>query len=295
MSSGSEVRTRATLVIATLLLAMGCERVVDITVPEMTPRLVVNGRIERVRGAPSGRQVITLSTTTPYFVAAGPSPARGADVYVADSRGIITVFREQSDAPGVYATDSLVAALHERDTLHIRWNDAMYEASDSLLPVAPIDSLYFRERTGLFAPPDVIREAGPRATLDFRDPPGEENYYVWDQFVDGTRLVVADTAFRFRPMERDAFFNGARVRGYQPYSNMILRSGQTVRLRQMSLSAQGYRYYLTLNNELLSDGTPFSLPPASLRGNVANRTRPSEPALGYFLTAEVEERTATVP
>jgi hypothetical protein len=256
---------------------------------------VVSGRLELVRGAPSGRQVITLTTSAPYFETAGPPPARGAEVRVIDSRGVSTLFREQASAPGVYVTDSLVPVLDRRYTLRIRWNGATYEASDSLLPVAPIDSFYFRERTGLFAPPDVAREPGPRATIDFRDPPDVENYYVWDQFVDGRRIVEADTAFRYRAMDRDAFFDGAQVRGYQPYAGVALRSGQTVRLRHMSLSAQGYRFYLAINNAALSDGSPFSVPPASVRGNVANLTRPAEPALGYFLTAEVDERTARVP
>ncbi len=297
MSSDSEirVRVRVTLLAASLLLAMGCERVVDITVPTMAPRLVVSGRLELVRGAPSGRQVITLTTSTAYFEPAGPLPARSAEVQVTDGRGITTRFREEANAPGVYITDSLVPVLYRRYTLRVRWNNETYEGSDSLLPVTPIDSFYFRERTGLFAPPDVAREPGPRATVDFRDPPGVENYYVWDQFVDGRRLVEADTAFRYRPMERDAFFNGALVRGYQPYSGIVLRSGQTVRLRHMSLSEQGYRYYLTLNNVSLGDGSPFSTPPASLRGNVANVSRPTESALGYFLAAEVDERTARVP
>jgi len=295
MSSVSEMRTRVTILGAALLLTMGCERVVDITVPTMPTRLVVSGRLELVRGAPSGRQVITLTTSAPYFEPAGPPPARSAEVRVTDSRGVTTLFREQASAPGVYITDSLVPVLNRRYTLHVRWNNETYEGSDSLLPVAPIDSFYFRARTGLFAPPDVAREPGLRATIDFRDPPGAENYYVWDQFVDGQRLVPGDTAFRFRPMERDAFFNGALVRGYQPYSGVVLRPGQTVRIRHMSLSEQGYRFYLTLNNVTLADGSPFSLPPASLRGNVANLTRSEEPALGYFLTAEVDERTARVP
>ncbi|WP_309672063.1 DUF4249 domain-containing protein [Gemmatimonas sp.] len=294
------MRTRLTILGAALLLTMGCERVVDITVPTMATRLVVSARLELVRGspsngAPSGRQVITLSTSAPYFETAGPPPARGAEVRVTDSRGMTTVFREQASAPGVYVTDSLVPVLHRRYTLRVRWNNESYEGSDSLLPVAPIDSFYFVERTGLFAPPDVAREPGPRATIDFRDPSGVENYYVWDQFVDGKRLVEADTAFRYRPMERDAFFNGALVRGYQPYSGVVLRPGQTVRLRHMSLSEQGYRFYLALNNVTLGDGSPFSTPPASVRGNVANLTRPGEPALGYFLLAEVDERTARVP
>lgn len=303
MSSDSEMRVRSRMrvhsrlaVLTTaLLMVVGCERVVDITVPTMETRLVVTGRLELVRGAPSGRQVITLTTSAPYFEAAGPPPARGADVRVTDSRGVTTIFREQANAPGVYTTDSLVPALNRRYTLRVRWNNESFEGSDSLLPVAPIDSFYFRERTGLFAPPDVAREPGPRATIDFRDPPVVENYYVWDQYVDGQRLVQGDTAFRFRAMDRDAFFNGASVRGYQPYPGVVLRSGQMVRVRHMSLSEQGYRYYLSLNNVTLGDGSPFSIPPASIRGNVANLTRPTAPALGYFLTAEVDERSARVP
>ena len=295
MPSLSESAKRVIVLGAALLTAMGCERVVDITVPTMETRLVVSGRLELVRGAPLGRQLITLSTSAPYFETAGPPPARGAEVRVTDSRGVITFFREQASAPGVYVTDSLFPVLNQRYTLRVRWNNENYEGSDSLLPVAPIDSFYFAERTGLFAPPDVAREPGPRATIDFRDPPGVENYYIWDQFVDGRRLVVADTAFRVRPMERDAFFNGALVRGYQPYSGVVLRSGQTVRMRHMSLSEQGYRYYLSLNNVTLGDGSPFSIPPASLRGNVANLSRPGEAALGYFLAAEVHERIARVP
>jgi hypothetical protein len=295
MRSPSEMRTCRIALAAALLTTVGCERVVDITVPTMDTQLVVTGRLELVRGAPSGRQVITLTTSAPYFQTAGPPPARGAQVSVTDSRGVTTLFREQASAPGVYSTDSLVPVLNRRYTLRVRWNNENFEGSDSLLPVAPIDSFYFAARTGLFAPPDAAREPGPRATVDFRDPPGVENYYVWDQFVDGTRLVEADTAFRYRPMERDAFFNGANVRGYQPYSGVALRAGQTVRLRHMSMSEQGYRYYLSLNNVTLGDGSPFSIPPASLRGNVANLTRPGESALGYFLAAEVDERVGRVP
>lgn len=295
MSSISEGCRQLTALAFALFMTTGCERVVEITVPSIPPRLVVSGRLELVRGAPSGRQVITLSTSAPYFAETGPIPARGAEVRVTDSRGVTTLFREQATAPGVYITDSLVPVLHRRYTLHVRWNNEAYEGSDSLTPVAPIDSFYFRERTGLFAPPDVAREPGPRATVDFRDPPGTENYYVWDQYVDGHRVVAGDTAFRFRTMERDAFFNGAPVRGFQPYSGIVLRPNQIVRFRQMSLSAQGYRYYLTLNNSAASGGSPFTMPPANLRGNVANLTRPAEPALGYFLAAEVDERTARVP
>ena len=49
-----------------------------------------------------------------------------------------------------------------------------------------------------------------------------------------------------------------------------------------------------LNDQTTNDGSPFATAPASVRGNVANRTRPAHHALGYFAASEVAERTAVV-
>ena len=60
-------------------------------------------------------------------------------------------------------------------------------------------------------------------------------------------------------------------------------------------SYYAYRYWFTLFEQTAPGGGPFSTPPASLRGNVANLTDPGHRALGWFLAGEVHERTGIVP
>lgn len=278
------------------LLLGACERVVDITLPEAPERLVVEGRVERVRGITSGRQVVVLSMTTPFFSNSGAPPARGAEVTIRDGAGRSVVLRESSTQPGRYVTDSLVATVGERYTLRIRWRGDDYEAVDSLASVAPIDSMYFdAPSAGGVGPGSGTVSGGLRATIDMRDPVNVTNYYLWDMYIDGRQIAASDTNVRMRAIDSDQFYDGRRLRGLQPHDAYPVRSGQTVLVRQQSISAQIYRYYRALNDQMGNDGSPFAVPAASLRGNVANLTRPSEGALGYFLATNVSERTLRVP
>ena len=63
----------------------------------------------------------------------------------------------------------------------------------------------------------------------------------------------------------------------------------------MSLSETGYRYYRALSDQSTNDGSPFSVPLASVRSNIANITNPSHRPLGYFMATEVAEARARVP
>jgi hypothetical protein len=277
-----------------LLLAAataGCERVVDLDLEPGPRRLVIEARVEAVRGAPSGRQTVRL-TTTDAFAAAGPLPAaRGARVEVADDQGGNTVFTESATQPGVYRTEALVAVAGRRYTLRIDFEGDRYEATEVLTPVPPIDSLYFRYEEANIA----VGESGFRAAIDYRDPPGRRNFYLWEQLVDGRPQIVPDPGNRFRVISSDDFYDGARITGYQPYDESVIAPGQEVVVRQLGLSEAAYRFYFALFEQATgSQGSPFAVPPASARGNVANRTAPARHPLGYFLAAEVAEARATL-
>ncbi|MBK8060760.1 MAG: hypothetical protein IPK33_23560 [Gemmatimonadetes bacterium] len=82
---------------------------------------------------------------------------------------------------------------------------------------------------------------------------------------------------------------------FQPYGGISVAPGQVVTVRQIALSDAGYRYYVALTDQVVNDGSPFAVATASVRGNVANRTRPARRALGYFMAGEVSEATRTVP
>jgi hypothetical protein len=270
---------------AVLASLAGCERMVSLTVPTGETRLVVEARLERRQDRPDdGRQLVRLTTTDAYFVDRAPPPARGATVRVRDDAGRTVTLAEAPGEPGVYATDALPVALGRPYTLVIDWEGDRYEATDAATPVPPIDALYLAPRAGQVGPRD-----GARATIDFRDPDGVANHYLWDQLVDGVRAVAPDSTARARAVSSDEILEGRRVTGYQPYGGVVVPPGAAVVIRQVGLSAVAYRYYRALSDQTGNDGSPFGVPAASVRGNVANTTRPVRRALGYLIVADVAE------
>lgn len=273
------------LLMCTVALS-GCERVIDLNLPEGDRLLVVEARLERVLDSISGDQTITLSTTGSYFKPLSPNPARNAVVHVTDDSGVIADFRESS--PGTYTTSALTVDRNRTYVLSIDWNGQHYEATEKTQPVPDIRRLYFTDpKPGRFS-----GDEGVRATIDFQDRAGERNYYLWDQYVNGVHQLGPDSTVKLRVTATDEGYDGLVIRGFQPYEGVIIPVGAGVLLRQIALSEQMYRYYLALSDQVGQDGSPFSVPPSSLRGNVANRTDRSRPALGYFYVSEVAEARA---
>ena len=270
-----------------LPLATACERVVEVDVDEGPRRLVVEARLERILGSVDGRQAIHLSTTGSYFANTLPPAARGATVRVTDNLGNAYAFTE-SGTPGTYVSAALVVERGRTYTLRIDWEGQRYEGVEQTMTVSPIDSIYFEApKPGRFS-----GEGGVRATIDTRDPAGERNFYLWDQFVDGRRLLGPDSSFKLRIIAPDDAVDGKPVLGFQPYEGIDIPVGSTVLVRQVGISESTYRYYFALSDQVSADGSIFAVPPARVRGNVANRTNPRQPALGYFYVSEVAEARA---
>ena len=125
--------------IAAMCLGLGaCEKVVEIDLPEGAKQLVVEARIELVRGVVSGTQRIRLTTTDAYFSDSAPPPARGATVRVIDDAGRSFMFTEGLTEPGSYYTESLRPEVGRTYVLRIDYQGERYEATETLLAVPPI-------------------------------------------------------------------------------------------------------------------------------------------------------------
>ena len=121
---------------------VGCERVVDIDVEEGPERLVVEGRIERHRDDGAVAQSIRLSTTASYFSNESTPAVSGAEVIVNDDEGATYLFAESSSQAGIYENRDMRPEVGRTYTLEIDLEGESYRAVETLLPVAPIDSMY---------------------------------------------------------------------------------------------------------------------------------------------------------
>ena len=273
------------------LFTAACERIVEVEIPAPPePRLVVEGRIELVKEAPSGMQTIRLRTTDAFFSNRPTPPAVGAGVTVTDGAGGVYPFVETE--PGHYVTNDLQARIGETYPLSIDYEGDRYAASASLTPVAPIDSLYF-----IFEEETLVNDtAGYRAAIDYTDPPGGPDFYLWEQFVDGVNEPPPSSGNQFNLVSRDDLYDGQPVIGFEPNNEVVIEPGAHVMIRQVSLSRRGYDYYYALFEQNgLGTGNSFSVPPATIRGNVANTTRPEQYPFGFFGAAEVSVADGTGP
>ncbi len=294
VASGATRTSRGIWHLAICLSVLGvsaCERVVDVYIPDPEPRLVVEGRIELLQGDPSGVGVqrIRLTTTDAFFSNVPAPPAVGATVTVEDGTGEVWVFLEEE--PGLYVSRAMLARLGETYELIAHWSGDTYRASAMLTPVPPIDSLYFvfEELT------PIIEEEGFRAAIDYTDPQGIENFYLWEQFVDGVREVPPNAGNALNFVSHDELYDGETITGFQPNDEIRVELGATVVVRQIALSRRAYNYYYAiLEQSALGSGNPFSIPPATVRGNVVNTTNPDRFALGFFEAAEVSVASATL-
>ncbi len=264
------------------LSAAACERIVDVEIPAPEPLLVVEGRIELVKEAPSGMQTLRLRTTDAFFSNRRTPPATGAVVTVRDGTGATYAFAEPE--PGRYVTNGLHARIGETYALSIEYEGDRYAASASLLPVAPIDSLYFIYEEATL----VIDEEGYRAAIDYTDPPGGPHFYLWEQFIDGVNEPPPSAGNQFNLVSRDDLYDGRPVIGFEPLNEVVIEPGAHVVIRQIALSRRGYDYYYaTFEQSGIGSGPSFSVPPATIRGNVTNVTSPERYPLGFFEAAEV--------
>lgn len=273
-----------------LLVLSGCERVVNVSGLNYEPRLVVEARLERERGVASADQFIRLSVTQDVFSTAAATAARGATVRVLDDANRATPFVESPQAPGTYRAAAMALPVGRALTLEIEWEGDRYRATEIMQPGVPMDSLFFRSE---FDEVDTGRNW--RATISVKDPGDQRNFYLWDQWIDGRRLVSPDSEEFSRVVQSDDRFNGSTVRQYQPYTDWLVSSGQLVRVRQLAISEQAFRFYTALSAQTGNNGSPFGVPVSSVRGNVANITTPSRRAVGYFIAGEYTELERRVP
>ena len=266
----------------------GCERVVSIDVEEGPERLVVEGRIERHQDQTDVVQSIRLTTTDAFFSNARTPPANEAEVTVSDNVGNRYLFLESRGEPGLYQNEEIRPTVGRIYTLEILYRGELYRASEELLPVAPIDSIYQKFNKG-----NAFEDEGVRVKIDYQDVAGWVDYYLWEQFADGVSLAKPDPGNSLNFVGSDEFYDGQKIVGFEPNEEAPLKPGQLIEVRQIALSEQAFEFYFLLFQQT-GQNSIFPVPAALIRGNVENTTNPAHYPLGYFGASEVDVAQLTI-
>ncbi len=271
--------------IAITFTFIGCEDVVDVDLNDAPPKLVIEALINWEKGTTGNEQTIVLRQTTPFFEQK-ISNATGATVVIAHENGTEFPFSETSD--GVYTTTEFSPEIGATYTLTINYQNETYRAIETMIGVTNIDRVEQRIV-------EIGGEEIPIISLFYNDPEDEENYYLTNISPDFQPKKTVD----FFP---DTFLNGNEVENsyssdYEedPEKEKIREylAGDVFDIKLFGISERFYNYLGIVREQSNANSGPFSIAPATAKGNCVNLTKPDNFPFGYFRLSEMDSMTYT--
>ena len=162
-------------------------------------------------------------------------------------------------------------------------------ATELLAPVEPIDSIQIRPSS-----------RGDKLFLGIftygNEPAGLGNYYKWDIYVNKRLLFSSD----YLVVASDEIVDGNYIDGLEIFTDfhdpakpedMIIKLGDSIQVKQTSISKFGYNYYFQMLNQGQTGGL-FSVPPANIKSNFVSTDQ--RLVLGMFTANDVSVSNTVV-
>jgi hypothetical protein len=123
--------------------------------------------------------------------------------------------------------------------------------------------------------------------VNSQETPGLGHYYKWNIYINEVLLYKSDQM----SFVSDELVDGNYVSDFEIFTDFededeekILLLGDTVYVEQLSISKSAYQYYLGMENQAFA-GSPFSVPPANVPGNLT--ASDGKKVLGLFTTSDI--------
>lgn len=258
----------------------GCQREIDLKLPDYQPKLVIEGTIEN-----GGPAIVMLSRSIPYFSEVTLSTLMNevlvtgtqARVFVTSETGETEelVWQINPDAPYYVAfMGSQVLGREETHyTLRVEYEGATYTAETYIPKTFDLDSIGFDQSA------ELLNDTMATIRMQISDPADEENYYAFFCKVNcptlHDRLWISALPVAFD----DRTFNGVTFNyelsrsGYsmmmlgmmseadqQSFRRLTFRPGDTVYVKHTQIDHHTYKYLLSAGTEAAYGGNPFTNP-----------------------------------
>lgn len=257
-----------------VLSLVSCEDVVDVNLDSAKPKLVIEASILWQKGTNGNQQKIKLTKSSDYFSNITPPVVTGAIVTISNSTNTFNFsYNSSSEDYNCYNFEPIIGETYE---LTVVVDGETYIATETLQAVPEIETVEQNNEGGFL---------GDAIEVKF--------FYQDDAAVDNFYLIQFNSNFNLLPeydVNNDKFFQGNQMFGL--YSNDKMVSGDDLTFTLHGISERYYNYL----NVLLgisggNGGSPFSTPPATVRGNFVNQTNPDNFAFGYFSISEIDTKT----
>jgi hypothetical protein len=258
-----------------ILLFSNCEKVVDIDLPTIEPKLVIDASFEVLFDAApvTANTVVKLRLSADYFEENIPTVSN-AVVFLTNlaDASIINFVDVNLDGTFMPLTNFVPQDSIEYELTVIYQNET-YKGKATKVKSTPFTSATQGDET-LFSGKEI------EVKVAFNDGDTSDNYYLFD-FTNNL----------FLPIE-DRFFNGNAYNFSFYYQEDEIIAPTAVTIRMSGISKKYFTYFrILLNQSGVNGGGPFASVPASLLGNIVNTTNATNFPLGYFHISETDTFT----
>ncbi|MEM1134392.1 MAG: DUF4249 domain-containing protein [Bacteroidota bacterium] len=272
-------------IILLFFLFISCEQEIDLALNEPDNRLVVEARLELPINVKTTDQFVKLTRINNYFDNDASTGVTDASVNLTDERGIEHPYFLVEGKEGVYKLSGFIPKRGGKYILNIYWNDAHYQASETVVDVPSIDSVY-----QIFEAENTFEDGGLKLAIDFTDPEGQSNFYFWELYVNNENILRVDSGNSNNVVASDDLFNGQTIRGYFPNEERVFEPGEEVMVKQIGLSEAAFDFYFQIFEQTGQTGSFIDVPPSKINGNIVNLTDNENYALGYFSASQTDTK-----
>ena len=116
-------------VILSAIIVTSCEKVIDVDLNTMAPKLVIDASIKWQKGTLGNEQTVKLSTTTSYYSTQIPTVS-GATIFITDAANNVFNFVETAGT-GSYNCTDFTPVLNGNYELTVLLNGETYTATET--------------------------------------------------------------------------------------------------------------------------------------------------------------------
>ena len=258
--------------ILTVLLFSNCEKVVDIDVPTIEPKLIIDASFEVLfnESPVTANVVVKLKLSTDYFDETIPTVSDAIVFLTNTTDGSVINFSDVNLNGNFAPIINFIPKDAIEYELTVVYKSEIYKGTATKVKSTQIDSAIQGDET-LFSGKET------EVKVTFKDNGDNENYYLFN-FTNNL----------FLPLE-DRFFNGTNYNFSFFYQEEEIEVPTNVTVTMSGITKDYFTYFRILQNQSgTSGGGPFQSVPSSLLGNIINTSNEANFPLGYFHISETD-------
>jgi len=261
-----------------IMLFSNCEKVVDIEVPTIQPKLIIDASFEVFfdKIPVNANTVVKLRLSADYFEETIPT-VTNATVFLTDLSNNTIINFSDEDADGNYEPlNPFIPIDNVTYELTIIYDNETYKGTATKVKSTPLSKVEQGDKT-LFSGEEI------ELKISFKDNILEENYYLFN--IDFYNFLTIE----------DRFFNGTNYNFSYFYEDENIEFPQEIDIKISGITKDYFTYFRVLVDQSgQNSGGPFETVPSSLLGNMINTTNESNFPLGYFHISETDTFTISL-